>query len=202
MHEGEKGSGITLRIFDWRTIGFPFLFPDLAALRARIASEASVWKKWPGSVDRDIVWTVAYQQENSKIVYVLGSALLLGLLHYTLAILPGAVRSTERESVSKVASSKVQREDLRRTSQIQAKAIDNLNMATTTQMRLRPRPAHTRGPTYLSYTPDGTKLITVGSNNTTRVYKTGYDGEPTNIDDCPEQNTGVASTVCASLPGI
>ncbi|CZT42149.1 probable sepB protein [Rhynchosporium secalis] len=67
-------------------------------------------------------------------------------------------------------------------------------MATTTQVRMRGRPAHTRGPTYLSYTPDGTKLITVGSNNTTRVYKTGFDGEPTNIDDCPEQNTGVAST--------
>ncbi|KAH8786691.1 WD40-repeat-containing domain protein [Hyaloscypha finlandica] len=67
-------------------------------------------------------------------------------------------------------------------------------MATTTQVRLRGRPAHTRGPTFLSYTPDGTKLITVGSNNTTRVYKTGFDGEPTNIDDCPEQNTGVAST--------
>ncbi|PVH77861.1 chromosome segregation protein-like protein [Cadophora sp. DSE1049] len=67
-------------------------------------------------------------------------------------------------------------------------------MATTTQIRMRGRPAHTRGPTYLSYTPDGTRLITVGSNNTTRVYKTGFDGEPTNIDDCPEQNTGVAST--------
>ena len=58
MHDGENGSGITFRIFDWRTIGFPFLFPDLAALRARIASEASVWKKWPGSVDRDIVFTI------------------------------------------------------------------------------------------------------------------------------------------------
>ncbi|KAK2624265.1 hypothetical protein QTJ16_006215 [Diplocarpon rosae] len=67
-------------------------------------------------------------------------------------------------------------------------------MATTTQVRMRGRPAHTRGATYLSYTPDGTKLITVGSNNTTRVYKTGFDGEPTNIDDCPEQNTGLAST--------
>ncbi|KAL2066228.1 hypothetical protein VTL71DRAFT_2299 [Oculimacula yallundae] len=67
-------------------------------------------------------------------------------------------------------------------------------MATTTQVRMRGRPAHTRGPTFLSYTPDGTKLITVGSNNTVRVYKTGFDGEPTNIDDCPEQNTGVAST--------
>ncbi|POS85967.1 chromosome segregation protein-like protein [Erysiphe pulchra] len=67
-------------------------------------------------------------------------------------------------------------------------------MTAVTPLRPRPRPAHTRGLTYLSYTPDGTRLITVGSNNTTRVYKTGFDGEPTNIDDCPEQNTGVAST--------
>ncbi|KAI9647536.1 DNA polymerase alpha accessory factor Mcl1 [Ciborinia camelliae] len=67
-------------------------------------------------------------------------------------------------------------------------------MASTTQINLRPRPAHTSGPTYLSYTPDGTKLVTVGSNNTTRVYKTGSDGEPTNIDDCQEQNMGVDST--------
>ncbi|KAE8449239.1 hypothetical protein EG329_008406 [Mollisiaceae sp. DMI_Dod_QoI] len=67
-------------------------------------------------------------------------------------------------------------------------------MATTTQVRVRGRPAHTRGPTYLSYTPDGTKLITVGSNNTVRVYRTGFDGEPTNIDECPEQNAGVSST--------
>lgn len=66
----------------------------------------------------------------------------------------------------------------------------------TTQIRIRGRPAHTAGLTYCSYTPDGTKLVTVGSNNTTRVYKTGFDGEPTNIDDCPEQNMGVDSTVC------
>src|SRR5277367_2376696 len=69
-------------------------------------------------------------------------------------------------------------------------------MATTTQFRIRGRPAHTAGPTYLSYTPDGTKLVTVGSNNTTRVYKTGFDGEPTNIDECQEQIMGVDSTVC------
>lgn len=65
----------------------------------------------------------------------------------------------------------------------------------TTQRRLLGRPAHTSGPTYLAYTPDGTKLVTVGSNNTTRVYKTGSDGEPTNIDDCPEQNMGVDAAV-------
>ena len=70
-----------------------------------------------------------------------------------------------------------------------------VKMATTTQMRLRGRPAHTRGPTYLSYTPDGTKLVTVGSNNTLRVYRTGFDGEPTNIDESQENNLGVDSTV-------
>jgi chromosome transmission fidelity protein 4 len=73
-------------------------------------------------------------------------------------------------------------------------------MATTTQHRVRGRPAHTAGPTYLAYTPDGTKLVTVGSNNTTRVYKTGFDGEPTNIDECPEQNMGVAATVSDPEP--
>ncbi|TVY29800.1 Minichromosome loss protein [Lachnellula hyalina] len=68
-------------------------------------------------------------------------------------------------------------------------------MATTTQIRLRGRPAHTAGPTFLSYTPDGTKLTTVGSNNTIRVYKTNLlDGEPSNVDDCQEQNMAVAST--------
>lgn len=77
-----------------------------------------------------------------------------------------------------------------------------ITMASTTQINLRPRPAHTSGPTYLSYTPDGTKLVTVGSNNTTRVYKTGSDGEPTNIDDCQEQNMGVDSTVRISLSAI
>lgn len=69
-------------------------------------------------------------------------------------------------------------------------------MATTTQIRVRGRPAHTRGLTYLSYTPDGSKLVTVGSNNLARVYTTGSDGEPGNIDeDCPELFTGVDSTV-------
>jgi hypothetical protein len=35
-------------------MGFPFLLPDFAALRARVDSDASVWKKCPGSVDRDM----------------------------------------------------------------------------------------------------------------------------------------------------
>lgn len=36
--------------------------------------------------------------------------------------------------------------------------------------------------------------MTVGSNNTIRIYRTGFDGEPTNIDDCPEQNVAVATS--------
>ncbi|KAK3387154.1 WD40-repeat-containing domain protein [Podospora didyma] len=59
--------------------------------------------------------------------------------------------------------------------------------------RPRPRPAHTQGPTHCVYTPDGSKLVTVGSNNTIRLYKTGFDGEPANIDDCQEQNLAVST---------
>ncbi|KAI0602256.1 WD40-repeat-containing domain protein [Biscogniauxia sp. FL1348] len=64
-------------------------------------------------------------------------------------------------------------------------------MASTAPPRPRARPAHTQGSTHCAYTPNGTKLVTVGSNNTIRLYKTGFDGEPTNIDDCPEQNVAV-----------
>ncbi|KAI9896401.1 hypothetical protein N3K66_008573 [Trichothecium roseum] len=59
--------------------------------------------------------------------------------------------------------------------------------------RPRPRPAHTQGVTRCAYTTDGSRLVTVGSNNTIRLYRTGSDGEPTNIDDCPEQNVAVAA---------
>lgn len=55
MLVSEKGSGIAHNIFDCKTMGLPCLFPDFAALRARVDSDASVWKKCPGSVDRDIV---------------------------------------------------------------------------------------------------------------------------------------------------
>ncbi|KAH6850858.1 WD40-repeat-containing domain protein [Chaetomium sp. MPI-CAGE-AT-0009] len=60
--------------------------------------------------------------------------------------------------------------------------------------RPRARPAHTQGTTRCAYTPDGTKLVTVGSNNLIRIYKTGFDGEPDNIDDCQEQNLAVAAS--------
>ncbi|KAH8678103.1 minichromosome loss protein [Xylariales sp. PMI_506] len=64
-------------------------------------------------------------------------------------------------------------------------------MASTAPLRPRARPAHTSGSTHCAYTPSGSRLVTVGSNNTIRLYKTGSDGEPTNIDDCPEQNLAV-----------
>ncbi|KJZ80157.1 hypothetical protein HIM_00007 [Hirsutella minnesotensis 3608] len=65
-------------------------------------------------------------------------------------------------------------------------------MDSTAAPRPRPRPAHTQGTTRCAYTSDGTRLVTVGSNNTIRLYKTGSDGEPINIDECQEQNVSVA----------
>lgn len=67
-------------------------------------------------------------------------------------------------------------------------------MDSTMAPRPRPRPAHTQGITKCAYTPDGGRLVTVGSNNTIRLYTTGSDGEPTNIDDCQEQNVAVATS--------
>lgn len=67
-------------------------------------------------------------------------------------------------------------------------------MDSTSTTRLLPRSAHTQGTTRCAYTPDGSRLVTVGSNNTIRLYKTGSDGEPLNIDDCQEQNVAVAAS--------
>lgn len=66
-------------------------------------------------------------------------------------------------------------------------------MASMAIPRPRPRPAHTQGSTHCAYTPDGSRLVTVGSNNTIRLYKTGSDGEPANIDECQEQNVAVST---------
>ncbi|OAA46206.1 WD40 repeat-like-containing domain protein [Metarhizium rileyi] len=63
----------------------------------------------------------------------------------------------------------------------------------STASRPRPRPAHTQGITKCAYTTDGHRLVTVGSNNTIRLYKTGSDGEPTNIDDCQESNVSISA---------
>ncbi|KAL6720295.1 DNA polymerase alpha accessory factor Mcl1 [Lecanora helva] len=59
---------------------------------------------------------------------------------------------------------------------------------------LRGRPAHPAGPTVLTYTPNGKQLVTAGTNNVVRVYQTGSDDEPTNLDDCQENNTSIAAT--------
>ncbi|KAK4142941.1 Minichromosome loss protein 1 [Dichotomopilus funicola] len=67
-------------------------------------------------------------------------------------------------------------------------------MASLIASRPRARPAHGEGTTRCVYTPDGTKLVTVGSNNTIRLYKTGFNGEPDNIDDCQEQNLAVSTS--------
>ncbi|KAJ3950660.1 DNA polymerase alpha accessory factor Mcl1 [Colletotrichum fioriniae] len=67
-------------------------------------------------------------------------------------------------------------------------------MASSLAPKPRPRPAHTTGTTRLAYTPSGARLVTVGSNNTIRLYRTHHDGEPFNIDDCPEQNCAVAAS--------
>ncbi|KAK0934035.1 DNA polymerase alpha accessory factor Mcl1 [Friedmanniomyces endolithicus] len=60
--------------------------------------------------------------------------------------------------------------------------------------RLRGRPAHAPGPTYLSYTPNGKKLITVGVNGALRVFQHGSDNEPAIIDVLTDGHTAVAST--------
>ncbi|KAF5524932.1 Minichromosome loss protein 1 [Colletotrichum aenigma] len=66
-------------------------------------------------------------------------------------------------------------------------------MSSSVAPKPRPRPAHTSGTTRLAYTPSGARLVTVGSNNTIRLYRTHHDGEPYNIDECPEQNCAVAA---------
>ncbi|KAJ4348784.1 DNA polymerase alpha accessory factor Mcl1 [Didymosphaeria variabile] len=62
-----------------------------------------------------------------------------------------------------------------------------------TPQQLRGRYAHAPGPTFLAYTPNGNKLITAGVDNFCRVFTTGSDGEPSNIDDCQENNLSIAA---------
>ncbi|KAF2197933.1 WD40 repeat-like protein [Delitschia confertaspora ATCC 74209] len=61
------------------------------------------------------------------------------------------------------------------------------------QHQIRSRQAHTPGATFLSYTPNGKKLITVGIDNYCRIFTTGSDEEPATIDDCQENNTAIAA---------
>ena len=49
------------------------------------------------------------------------------------------------------------------------------------------------GPTFLSYTPNGRKLITVGSNSAIRVFEHGSDAEPFIIDVPTDSHLAVAA---------
>ncbi|KAF2261619.1 WD40 repeat-like protein [Lojkania enalia] len=61
------------------------------------------------------------------------------------------------------------------------------------QQRIRGRQAHAPGSTFLAYTPNGNKLVTVGVDNFCRIYSTGSDDEPVTIDDCQENNSAIVA---------
>lgn len=54
----------------------------------------------------------------------------------------------------------------------------------------------TPGTTVLTYTPDGRRVITGGSNSAIRIYAVGQDGEPKTIDEGVDGNLGIGATVC------
>ncbi|ORY07166.1 chromosome segregation protein-like protein [Clohesyomyces aquaticus] len=62
------------------------------------------------------------------------------------------------------------------------------------QQRIRSRQAHAPGATFLTYTPNGKKLITVGIDNFCRIYSTGSDDEPITVDDVQENNTAIVAS--------
>ena len=51
------------------------------------------------------------------------------------------------------------------------------------------------GPTFCAFTPNGRKIITTGSNDSLRIFKTGSDDEPTNIDNVPDSSTALVAAV-------
>lgn len=51
----------------------------------------------------------------------------------------------------------------------------------------------TPGSTFLTYTPNGSKLVTVGVDNYCRIFTTGSTDEPITVDDCQEDNTAVVA---------
>ena len=55
----------------------------------------------------------------------------------------------------------------------------------------------TPGATFVAYTPNGKKLITVGVDNFCRIFTPGSDDEPVTVDDCQENNTAVVAGVRA-----
>lgn len=63
-------------------------------------------------------------------------------------------------------------------------------------------PIDAPGATYLTYTPNGKKLVTAGVDNYCRVFTTGSDDEPITVDDCQENNTAVVAGVSTLAPCI
>ena len=49
------------------------------------------------------------------------------------------------------------------------------------------------GPTYTAYTKNGRKLITAGNDSVIRIFTTGSDAEPVNIDVPQEAHTALAA---------
>ncbi|KAF2463650.1 chromosome segregation protein-like protein [Lindgomyces ingoldianus] len=62
------------------------------------------------------------------------------------------------------------------------------------QQRIRGRHAHTPGATFLTYTPNGKKLITAGVDNFCRIFSTGSDDEPVMVDECMENSTAIVAS--------
>ena len=60
--------------------------------------------------------------------------------------------------------------------------------------RLRGRPAHAPGPSYLAYTKNGKKLVTAGVNGALRIFEHGSDDEPAIVDVMTENHLAVAAT--------
>lgn len=50
------------------------------------------------------------------------------------------------------------------------------------------------GPAFLSYTPNGRKLVTVGLNGALRIFQHGSDDEPAVIDVATDNHLAVAAT--------
>ncbi|ODH52892.1 hypothetical protein GX48_00759 [Paracoccidioides brasiliensis] len=61
-------------------------------------------------------------------------------------------------------------------------------------VRLRGRPAHTPGTTILSYTPNGRRVITAGSNSAIRIFTIGENDEPKTVDDGVDGRLGIVAT--------
>ncbi|KAF2858640.1 WD40 repeat-like protein [Piedraia hortae CBS 480.64] len=60
-------------------------------------------------------------------------------------------------------------------------------------MPTRSRPAHAPGSSYCAYTPNGKKIVTVGSNSALRIFNHGLEDEPSTIDVMTDEHTAIAA---------